>query len=252
MQVFISYAREDFDKADLLFKYLDVKGIKIWMDKLNLSPGQRWEKTIEQEIKDAKIFLALLSNTSVRKEGFVQKEFKLAVNQQDMKPSDGVYIIPVILEPCRLPDEFAGIQAVDLSTPDGYESVYQAIQKALEVDKKYGGGSVTMNSLSYALHSATVSGPKINDQKKDYVYQAPFPGIFYRGRSPNEGPYRRDGDSFQKGDPLFIIECYKTFFEFSADEDGIVGAFLAKNGDFIKDKSPLFLFYYEKNRRRRS
>jgi biotin carboxyl carrier protein len=37
-------------------------------------------------------------------------------------------------------------------------------------------------------------------------------------------------------------------FCFTAPEDGIVGAFLAKNGEPVKESDPVFLYYFEKNR----
>lgn len=39
-QVFISYAREDIEKADKFYSELKNAGINVWMDKKNLLPGQ--------------------------------------------------------------------------------------------------------------------------------------------------------------------------------------------------------------------
>ena len=59
MQIFISYAREDFDLAEDLYSYIKFHGFSPWMDKKDLIGGMNWEKVLEEEISksDAVIFL---------------------------------------------------------------------------------------------------------------------------------------------------------------------------------------------------
>ena len=41
--VFISYAKEDYEAAETLYNYLIEKGYKPWLDKKNLRVGEDWD-----------------------------------------------------------------------------------------------------------------------------------------------------------------------------------------------------------------
>ena len=46
-KVFISYAREDADSAERLYRDLVKSGLEPWFDKKSLLPGQRWKTEIK-------------------------------------------------------------------------------------------------------------------------------------------------------------------------------------------------------------
>ena len=50
-QVFISYAREDLEFARRLYKHLLNFGLKPWLDKESLLPGERWKPAIKNAIQ---------------------------------------------------------------------------------------------------------------------------------------------------------------------------------------------------------
>ncbi len=104
-QVFISYAREDYKTAKRLYDDLKRNGVNPWMDKENILIGQKWRVSIRQAIKECTHFLALISNNSLTKRGYVQKELKLAWDILDELPQSGVFILPILLEPCDPVDE---------------------------------------------------------------------------------------------------------------------------------------------------
>ena len=45
-QVFLSYAREDFEMAERIYKDLTHHGINIWFDKKTIFPGKNWKLEI--------------------------------------------------------------------------------------------------------------------------------------------------------------------------------------------------------------
>ena len=49
--VFLSYAREDQDRAEEVRKILGKYHIDVWMDRSNLLPGQIWDAQIKYAIK---------------------------------------------------------------------------------------------------------------------------------------------------------------------------------------------------------
>ena len=70
-----------------------------WIDSEDLLPGQYWKFTIGEAIKNSKYFLALLSKDSVTKEGYVQKELKIALEILDELPETKIFIIPARIDP---------------------------------------------------------------------------------------------------------------------------------------------------------
>ena len=93
--VFISYASEDYSKALELYHFLSNHGLCPWLDKMSLKAGQRWERIIQEELRRADFIVLLLSQTSINKRGYVQKEFRAAQNYVQEKLDDDVYLIPL-------------------------------------------------------------------------------------------------------------------------------------------------------------
>jgi hypothetical protein len=130
-RVFISYAREDINAARKLYEALKaVPGIHPWFDEVDLLPGMKWEPAIRKAIRESDLFLALLSQRSATKRGYVQKERKNALDVLDEFPEDHIFFIPVRLEDCPLPSErLRDIHYVDVF-PDwdrGFEKVLRSI-----------------------------------------------------------------------------------------------------------------------------
>jgi hypothetical protein len=93
--VFISYAREDSEAAIRLYEDLKKAGLTPWLDKKELLPGQNWENEIEGAISKSRFFIPLFSKTSVRKIGYVQNEFKFALEVFRRYPPNVIFCIPV-------------------------------------------------------------------------------------------------------------------------------------------------------------
>lgn len=115
-RVFISYAREDYETALKLYSDLSSKSeLKPWLDKKDLLPGQNWDIEIKKAIKNSRYFIALFSITSVSKKGYVQKEFKRALEILEEFPEGQIFAIPARLDNCEIPyQKFEGIERVDL------------------------------------------------------------------------------------------------------------------------------------------
>jgi hypothetical protein len=133
VQVFISYAHEDKEKARRLYSELRNAGVNPWFDEDSLSPGERWESEIRKGIKNSRYFIPLLSRNSVMKKGYVQKELKSALDILDEIRESDIYIMPVRLDEIEvsdLPRKLAHIHIEDLF-PDwnrGVEKILKAIK----------------------------------------------------------------------------------------------------------------------------
>ena len=115
-QVFISYARQDTDSALRLYEDLKAKSdLEPWLDKKNLLPGQTWNLEIRKAIKNSRFFIGLFSSTSVQKRGYIQKEFRFALEVLDEFPEGEIFAIPARLDDCEIPYErFNDMERVDL------------------------------------------------------------------------------------------------------------------------------------------
>lgn len=134
-KIFISYASEDKEIVEQIYNSLANEGITIWMDKKNLVPGQNWRIEIEKAISFSDIFLACLSNNSVDKQGYVQKELKTALDFADQKPEGAIFIIPIRLDECEVPYRLKEIQWINYREKNSIEKLVSAINYAPGIEK---------------------------------------------------------------------------------------------------------------------
>ena len=175
--VFISYATEDENSAVRLCQDLTSAGIKVWIAKKCLLPGQDWKIAIEEAIQSSRYFIALLSNTSVSKTGFVRKELKIALNVLERHPKKDIFIIPVRLDNCKpshdrikdlhwvdmFPDWEQGFQKILLSIrePLSSQDSKSAVQIDNETSKQLGRHEYTY-MLWYDIFDSTGNRSKRN------------------------------------------------------------------------------------------
>lgn len=102
-QVFLAYVQEDLEAAERLFGALEAAGFSPWMDIRKLVPGQNWPRAIESAIEGSDFFVACFSENSVNKRGGFQAEIRYALDCARRVPLDQIFIVPVRLNPCRVP-----------------------------------------------------------------------------------------------------------------------------------------------------
>jgi len=135
-QVFLSYAREDREEVEKVYQQLSTAGFKPWMDTMDILPGEVWMESIRSAIEKSDFFLACISSKSINKRGILQKEFKFALDVwQGMFESD-IYLIPVRLEECTVPDSMLKFQWVDMFKSDGFSRLKKSIIKGMELRSK--------------------------------------------------------------------------------------------------------------------
>ena len=107
--IFLSYNREDQQKAKLIAKSLESEGFDVWWDTV-LRAGQTYDEVTEKQLRDAKAVVVLWSARSVRSK-WVRAEATLG----DRKSA----LIPVMIEYCDRPIMFELIQTADLTQWEG-------------------------------------------------------------------------------------------------------------------------------------
>ena len=131
-QIFLNYAQEDRQKVESLYQQLSDAGFSPWMDTKNILPGEKWQLSIQHALQQSQFFLACLSVTSVIKRSYLRRELREALEKrQEMLDSD-IYLIPVRLEECEIPEELREHQWVDLFAEDGWTRLAEALQVGIE------------------------------------------------------------------------------------------------------------------------
>lgn len=126
-EVFLSYAHDDFERVKAIYEKLKLSGFKPWMDKFDIVPGEDWHRAIEIAIRRCDFFVPFLSRNSSNRRGIVQTEFRGALERaKEMLESD-IYIIPVRLEECEMPEYFGSQQWVDVYEEDGWTKLTKGL-----------------------------------------------------------------------------------------------------------------------------
>lgn len=127
-KVFISYATEDIAFAQKLYNYLEQRGFVPWLDKNKLLPGQDWNFTIRKALREANYIILLLSGNSVQKRGYVQREFKLALEFFEEKLEDDIYLIPLKINDCEVPVRLSKFQWIACDNHVCFEKILASLQ----------------------------------------------------------------------------------------------------------------------------
>jgi hypothetical protein len=130
--IFMSYARDDEEEIKLIYRRLQNEGCRPWMDQFDILPGENWERSIKSAIQKADFFLFFLSNYSVNRRGFLQKEIRLALDAWNGMLMSDIYLIPMRLSPCQIPDELSSFQWVDYFDDSGWAKLVLAIEAGLK------------------------------------------------------------------------------------------------------------------------
>jgi TIR domain len=104
---FVSYAREDAEFVLRLVKDLRARGANVWIDQLDIGPGQRWDRAVEDALARCSHLLAILSPATVEST-HVMDEVSVALKRDKT-------VLPVIHGACKVPFRLRRLQYVDLT-----------------------------------------------------------------------------------------------------------------------------------------
>ena len=98
--IFLSYAREDSEAAQMLFRGLQAQGFSVWFDKSQLQGGDNFDYQIREAIKGSAVFMPVVSrNTeSDLRDAYFRLEWNIA-DEIDKRNSESVrFIMPVVVD----------------------------------------------------------------------------------------------------------------------------------------------------------
>ncbi|ETW92574.1 MAG: hypothetical protein ETSY1_43045, partial [Candidatus Entotheonella factor] len=131
-RIFLCHASEDKPQVREIYHRLKDLGFEPWLDEKDLLPGQDWDLLIETTLKTSDFVMVFLSERSVDKIGYVQREFRRARSRSEEMPQGYIYTIPVKLDDCEVPEQFSVYHWVNLKNEAAFDQVVQALRLGLE------------------------------------------------------------------------------------------------------------------------
>lgn len=134
LRVYLCHSSLDKPSVQELYQLLSAENwIHAWLDEKELLPGQDWNMEIEKAVESADAIIVNLSRDAITREGYVQRELKLALDIALEKPAGAIFIIPVRLEECgELPRSLRALHYVDYFPKKQRPLAFQALLKSLK------------------------------------------------------------------------------------------------------------------------
>ncbi len=172
----MSYCRDDSEFALRLAEDLKAAGAAVWIDQIDIAPGERWDIEVERALISSPRMLVILSPASVASPN-VLDEVSFALSKQKT-------VIPVIYQDCEVPFRLHRLQHVDFR--NGYERGLNVISgvlaepqsvPALQPPQKPQDWAATQDNLGTAL--GALADHSEDAQAAQDLQQAVEPGAAY-------------------------------------------------------------------------
>jgi hypothetical protein len=132
---FLCYSKENVATIRQLAERLKTEGwIDPWFDEEDILPDQKWEDRVVSAVRESHAVIVLLSKIAVESEGFFHKELTLALDTAEEKPEGTIFIIPIRLDICDVPQRLTQYQYVDYFGDEiQKERVYNNLMASLKL-----------------------------------------------------------------------------------------------------------------------
>jgi hypothetical protein len=102
---FFSYSRSDSEFALRLAADLKAGGAYVWLDQLDIPPGQRWDRGVEDALTNCPCLLVILSPAAINSTN-VMDEVSFALEEKK-------HVIPILHRDCAIPFRLRRVQYLD-------------------------------------------------------------------------------------------------------------------------------------------
>jgi formylglycine-generating enzyme required for sulfatase activity len=176
IQIFLAHASEDKPAVLALHERLKQAGYKPWLDEKDLIPGQIGRDEIPKAIEASQIFLACLSGKSANKQGYIQRELRIALDILGEMPPGTIFFIPMRLEECEIPDlrsaevglKLRDIHRLDYWKEDGFEQLERAITYQFKLEPEE--PKQLLSVFNFEIVRVNAKGEQINKESKQSQY----------------------------------------------------------------------------------
>lgn len=132
---FLSYSKLNKNSVrEFAAKLKSEAWIDPWFDEEDILPGQDWQNSVVTGVRRSHAVIIFLSKAAVASEGFFQKEIKLALDTAAEKPDGTIFILPIRLNACQVPQMLKKYQYVDyFGGMERKERVYSSLISSLRI-----------------------------------------------------------------------------------------------------------------------
>ena len=129
LRIFICHASPDKASAHALYTHLKAMQAQPWLDEEDLIGGQDWQYVIRQAVENSDVVLVCLSRQSVEHDGFVKDEIGFALTHAERQPNGAIFVVPLRLEDCAVPERLRRWHWVDWFDPRGPERLQRTLER---------------------------------------------------------------------------------------------------------------------------
>ena len=159
LRVFLCHSSGDKPVVRDLYRRLKTDGFAPWLDEEELLPGQDWREEIPKAVRTSDVVVVCISQKSVTREGFLQREIRVALDAEEEKPEGTIFIVPLRLEEVEVPSRLRQWHWADWFREGGY----QRLVKALKVR----ADAVGVNVLSEVEEAGRKAGAELKASKEE-------------------------------------------------------------------------------------
>ena len=127
ISVFLCHSSKDKPAVRELYRKLGLNGAKPWLDEEDLLPGQKWEEEIPNAVRRSDAVIVCMSKNAVNKAGYFHKEIAFALDVLERQPENTIYLIPVMLDDCDVPERLTHLHYVKITDNRGYSQLVRSL-----------------------------------------------------------------------------------------------------------------------------
>jgi hypothetical protein len=136
LKAFLCHSKRDKAAVRRLNAKLSKDSVKTWFDEKDLLPGQDWTLMIQVAVQDCDVVLICLSRAAIDNRGYIHKEIQLALDIAQLQPEGSIFIVPVRLEECDIPQRLQKYHWSNLFQRGGYAKLLSSLkERANELGK---------------------------------------------------------------------------------------------------------------------
>ena len=177
LRIFICHASPDKASARTLYAHLKAIAAQPWLDEEDLIGGQDWQYVIRQAVENSDVVLVCLSRQSVEHDGFVKDEIGFALTHAERQPNGSIFVVPLRLEDCTVPERLRRWHWVDWFGPRGSERLQRTLERRVS---DVGAAALTVaeaKPMVTPLASPVVTQPQVLPAKSGVSRRAMLAGL---------------------------------------------------------------------------
>lgn len=129
LKAFLCHSKKDKAAVRRLYGKLLKDNVKVWFDEKALLPGRDWTLLIQVAVQDSDVVLICLSRAAIDNKGYIHKEIQLALDIAQLQPEGSIFIVPVRLEDCDIPQRLQRYQWSNLFQRGGYSMLLSSLRE---------------------------------------------------------------------------------------------------------------------------